>query len=117
MPDPRDFLPPPPWEGPPVPRHLRHHITPLERPWWEWMTEHEMVKALVDGRVKVDELPPSIRETSQMRSVISEYEEIKAEMENPDIYWDKLIANSRKRLAEVEEAKRLRKPRPLPYRF
>jgi len=28
MPNPKDFLPPPPWEGPPIPRALADSILP-----------------------------------------------------------------------------------------
>lgn len=31
MPDPRDFLPQPPWEGPPIPRALGKYIPPEEK--------------------------------------------------------------------------------------
>lgn len=31
MPDPRDFLPLPPWEGPPIPRVLSHEYEPTEK--------------------------------------------------------------------------------------
>ena len=49
MPDPRDFLPQPPWEGPPIPRGIKRRIMPR---YYYHVTTRELVnKVLKEGLV------------------------------------------------------------------
>lgn len=51
MPDPRDFLPPPPWEGPPIPRVLT--IREDLREFARWMERHQRSPAGIMPRGRI----------------------------------------------------------------
>lgn len=81
------------------------------------MTEHELIRALCREHMTPDQVRATLGANPRTDSVISDYEEYRARVENPDLYWDQLIDNLRRQIDILEENKRNRLLPPIPYSF
>ena len=87
---------PPGWGG----RPIKVSTVPLNRPGQPLdfgMVEKEIVRAILQDRV-VDRVPTP--------RIIQEAEQLRRELEDPRVFWDKVVANSEEKLREAEESRR-----------